>query len=65
MKHLHRYISATALVSNILVSLLFINIFALGALLPPGAELGLDALKLGKERLGDLKEKIPAVHHNK
>lgn len=65
MKHLHRYTPNTALVGHVLVFLLFINIFARGSLLPPGAELGLDALKLGKERLGDLKEKIPAVHHNR
>lgn len=51
MKHIQRYTSAGVLVTHFLV-LLLINSFVLGALLPASAELGLDAFRLGKERLG-------------
>jgi hypothetical protein len=45
--------------------LFFLAYLTTGALLPLSAQLGLDAFKVGKGRASDLKEKIPAVNHNK
>lgn len=46
-----------------IIFLLFLSI-AFGSMLPPSAELGLNAFKVGKGRASDLKKKVPAVKQN-
>lgn len=49
-------------------SLLYLGMFYLihfqNSVLPGYAELGLDALDVTKDRVHDIAEKIPAIHHD-
>jgi hypothetical protein len=43
---------------------LLITMIILASLLPEGLSLGFNALEVTKDRVGEIKNKIPAIHHD-